>query len=142
MSDRRLLHLVGIRGAIRRVPNVSTYDRQRAMSRRLALWPHEIADGSVDGRLLVCKQLRRAIRAERRRGIGAHPTYSVWRHAELLRDLRKVRIARALRNGTRDLRLSEGGLVESVASNATRPPCPAAGNSWGGPESQQPSRGS
>lgn len=95
MSDRRLLHLVGIRGAIRRVPNVSTYDRRRALSRVVALWPYELADTTVDGRLLVCKRLRKAIRAERRRGVGSHRTYSVWRHAELLRvyraELRELR---------------------------------------------------
>jgi hypothetical protein len=94
MSDRRL-YLKGTIRAIGRIPNVSDYDRQRALSRVLALWPRELADVSAEGRLLICKQLRRAIRAERRRGIGACPTYSVWRLAELLRvyrnELRELR---------------------------------------------------
>lgn len=102
MSDRRRIHLVGLAGAIRRVPNVSGYDRQCALSRVLALWPRELADVSAEGRLFICKQLRRAIRAERRRGIGGHQTYSVWRHAELLRiyrsELRELR-----ETATRDL---------------------------------------
>jgi hypothetical protein len=51
----------------------------------LSLWPHELADESPRGRWLVLARLRRALRAERRRGIAGHWTYDLSRHVELLR---------------------------------------------------------
>jgi len=39
---------------------------------KLALWPHELADESLKGRRLVLAKLRRALRAERRRGLAGH----------------------------------------------------------------------
>ncbi len=56
----------------------------------LPLWPHELADESPRGHRLVLAKLRRALRAERRRGIAGHWTYDLARHVELLRLYRKV----------------------------------------------------
>jgi hypothetical protein len=60
-------------------------DRRTALSRLLPLWPHELEDRSLDARRLIVGRLRRALRAERRRGIGGHWTYDLARHVELLR---------------------------------------------------------
>jgi hypothetical protein len=61
------------------------YDRRRELSRILPLWPHELDDDSPQGRRLILVKLRRALRAERRRGISGHWTYDLSRHVELLR---------------------------------------------------------
>jgi hypothetical protein len=61
------------------------YDRQTELPRVLPLWPHELNDESADGRWRVLGKLRRALRAERRRGVAGHWTYDLARHAELLR---------------------------------------------------------
>lgn len=61
------------------------YDRCTELARVLPLWPHELADESPIGRLRIISKLRRALRAERRRGIAGHWTYDLARHAELLR---------------------------------------------------------
>ncbi len=59
-------------------------DRRSALSRVLALWPHELDDMSAAGRLNVVARLRRALRAERRRSLAGHWTYDLARHVELL----------------------------------------------------------
>jgi hypothetical protein len=61
------------------------YDRRTELPRILPLWPHELDDESPRGRQLVLAKLRRALRAERRRGIAGHWTYDLARHVELLR---------------------------------------------------------
>jgi hypothetical protein len=61
------------------------YDRRSELPRILPLWPHELADESLEGRRNVVCKLRRALRAERRRGIAGHWTYDLARHAELVR---------------------------------------------------------
>jgi hypothetical protein len=43
-------------------------DPRTAIAKVLALWPHELADESVDGRERILAKLRQALRAERRRG--------------------------------------------------------------------------
>lgn len=62
-----------------------TYDRRTELPRVLPLWPHELDDESTEGRRLILSKLRRALRAERRRGIAGHWTYDLARHVELLR---------------------------------------------------------
>jgi len=52
--------------------------------RLLPLWPHEIADESAAGRARVADLLRRALRAERRRGLAGHWSYDLGRHTQLL----------------------------------------------------------
>lgn len=61
------------------------YDRRVELPRILPLWPHELADESPEGRRNIVRKLRRALRAERRRGVAGHWTYDLARHAELLR---------------------------------------------------------
>jgi hypothetical protein len=61
------------------------YDRRAALARVLALWPHELEDESPAARRMILAKLRRALRAERRRGVSGHWTYDLARHVELLR---------------------------------------------------------
>jgi hypothetical protein len=61
------------------------YDRRRELPRILPLWPHELDDETHEGRRLILARLRRALRAERRRGVCGHWTYDLSRHVELLR---------------------------------------------------------
>jgi hypothetical protein len=49
------------------------------------LWPGELDDESPEGRRRILAKLRRALRAERRRGLGGHWTYDLARHVALLR---------------------------------------------------------
>jgi hypothetical protein len=65
--------------------SLSAYDRWTELPRILPLWPAELADDSAQGRQLILAKLRRALRAERRRGIAGHWTYDLARHVELLR---------------------------------------------------------
>ena len=62
----------------------AAYLRMRDLPKLLALWPHELADQSSDGRDLILKKLRRALRAERRRGLAGHWSYDLNRHLGLL----------------------------------------------------------
>lgn len=61
------------------------YDRRAELPRVLPLWPHELDDESPQGRRHILCRLRRALRAERRRGIAGHWTYDLSRHVQLLR---------------------------------------------------------
>ena len=65
-------------------PPRAVLDRRTALPRVLALWPQEIDDVSVAGRQIALAKLKRALRAERRRGIAGHWTYDLARHVELL----------------------------------------------------------
>jgi hypothetical protein len=58
--------------------------RALALTRLLPLWPHEVSDCSATGRRRVVALLRRALRAERKRGLAGHWTYDLSRHAQLL----------------------------------------------------------
>jgi hypothetical protein len=60
-------------------------ERRTELRRLLPLWPHELADESPEGRRRILAKLRRALRAERRRGLAGHWTYDLARHVELLR---------------------------------------------------------
>jgi hypothetical protein len=51
----------------------------------LPLWPHEVNDHSMAGRRNILANLKRALRAERRRGVAGHWTYDLARHVALLR---------------------------------------------------------
>lgn len=61
-----------------------TYDRKRDLPGLIALWPWEIEDESLQGHRKIVDLLQRALRLERKRGIGRHWTYDVARHARLL----------------------------------------------------------
>jgi len=76
------------------------YDRHTELPRILPLWPHELDDESPEGRRRILAKLRRALRAERRRGLAGHWAYNLARHAELLRVYRLELAAR--RKGSRE----------------------------------------
>jgi hypothetical protein len=57
----------------------------------LPMWPHELSDTSRAGCEKRLSLLRRALRAERRRGIAGHWTYDLGRHAALLRFYQRER---------------------------------------------------
>lgn len=65
--------------------SVRPYDRRTELPRILPLWPYELDDETPEGRRRIVCKLRRALRAERRRGVSGHWTYDLARHAELLR---------------------------------------------------------
>lgn len=58
--------------------------RPRDLPKLIALWPHELADESPEGRRFVLAKLRRALRAERRLGLAGHWSYDLNRHLGLL----------------------------------------------------------
>lgn len=59
-------------------------ERERVLQTLVPLWPAEIRDVSSTGRLKLLAALRRALRAERQRGISGHWTYDLARHRALL----------------------------------------------------------
>lgn len=59
------------------------YDRARDLPLLLPIWPAELADTSAEGRKRLITLLRRALRAERARGLGGHWSYDLSRHAQL-----------------------------------------------------------
>lgn len=70
-------------GTSRKAHGAPTYDRNRDLPRLLPLWPSELADVGPEGRQRLIRLLRRALRAERRRGIARHWTYDLARHSQL-----------------------------------------------------------
>ena len=60
------------------------YVRMRDLPRLIALWPHELADETLPGRLRVLAKLRSALRTERRRARAGHWSYDLNRHLGLL----------------------------------------------------------
>jgi hypothetical protein len=62
----------------------AAYLRARDLPKLIALWPHELKDHTPEGHLLVLAKLRRALRAERRRGLAGHWSYDLNRHLGLL----------------------------------------------------------
>ena len=83
VAERRVTARSGRIRALR--PPTVPIDRRAALGRLLPLWPHELEDGSPEGRLRIVARLRKALRAERRRGLAGHWTYDLARHVELLR---------------------------------------------------------
>jgi hypothetical protein len=65
-------------------PPTPRIDHRTALGRLLPLWPHELEDQSLPARLRIIARLRKALRAERRRGLAGHWTYDLARHIELL----------------------------------------------------------
>jgi hypothetical protein len=64
------------------------YDRQRDLPRLLPLWPTELEAMDLTAHARLLNRMRRALRAERQRGIGGHWAYDLARHAALLRAYR------------------------------------------------------
>jgi hypothetical protein len=83
-------------------------DRRAAIARVLPVWPHELEDTSHSARLRIVAKLRRALRAERGRGVSGHWTYDLARHVQLLRvyrqELAALRSAAATAAGEADHR--------------------------------------
>ena len=92
-----------LRGSYKPAPtSPAPYDRRIELSRVLPLWPHELEDDTPEGRWRIVSKLRRALRAERRRGIAGHWTYDLQRHVELLRVYRLELVAYGERRGKPD----------------------------------------
>ena len=64
--------------------DAKVYVRPRDLPKLIALWPHELADESPEGRRFVLAKLRRALRAERRLGLAGHWSYDLNRHLGLI----------------------------------------------------------
>ena len=60
------------------------YDRQRDLPRLVPLWPSQLATPTIADHQRLLARLRRALREERRRGLGGHWSYDLARHAQLL----------------------------------------------------------
>ncbi len=80
-----------------------TLVRRAELQRLLPMWPHELADLSLNGRRRILQFLARALREERRRCRAGHWTYDLARHAALARhmtwergELEKLQRARSL----------------------------------------------
>jgi hypothetical protein len=74
----------------------SGYERARDLPKLLPLWEWELATPSEAEQARLLARLRRALRAERRRGLSGHWTYDLARHAQLLRAYR-AEVAACLR---------------------------------------------
>ena len=70
-------------GALR-PPTIASRDRRERLARLLPLMPKELEDDSLGGRLRLVARLKRALRAERCRGLAGHWTYDLARHVALL----------------------------------------------------------
>lgn len=62
----------------------TTHVRELHLQQLLPMWPAELADTTLAGRLRLLKRLRRALRQERRRGLAGHWSYDLARHRRLL----------------------------------------------------------
>jgi len=62
----------------------AAYLRSRDLPKLIALWPHELDDESQEGMFRVLAKPRRALRAERSRGLAGHWSYDLNRHLGLL----------------------------------------------------------
>jgi len=62
----------------------AAYLRARDLPKLIALWPHELDDHTLQGRLRVLAKLRSALRAERQRARSGHWSYDLNRHLGLL----------------------------------------------------------
>lgn len=69
----------------------NSYQRARDLPRLLPLWPREIADYSLAGTRRIVAGLRKAMRAERRRGLAGQWSYDLSRHMALATALKAER---------------------------------------------------
>lgn len=77
------------------------YVRETDLPKLLPLWPWELEVRTPHDHMRLLARLRRALRAERQRGICGHWTYDLSRHAQLLRAYRAEAQA-CLHNARRD----------------------------------------
>lgn len=78
------------------------YDRERHLPALIACWPEEIRDMSAEGTARIVAALKKALRAERRRGQAGHWTYDLNRHISLATALRAESGRLAVMNQHRD----------------------------------------
>ena len=86
-----------------RAPTQHGYVRARDLPKLVPLWPAEYQNMTRAGHARLLARLRRALRAERQRGIGGHWSYDLARHAQLLRAYRAEAMA-FVRTGKAPLR--------------------------------------
>jgi len=91
----------------------------RATCRVIALWPHELADQSPEGSLLILSKLRRALRAERRRALAGHWSYELNRHLGLMTAY-KAELG-LMRRAKLRLRRTAPGVARSTSAAAETP---------------------
>jgi len=89
------------------------YDRLNDLPGLIPLWPHELVTASRKAHLGLIAKLRRALRAERQRGLAGHWTYNMMRHANLLAAYRaeQASLERLTRATARPSRAGQPGLV-------------------------------
>ncbi len=95
------------------------YLRARDLPRLVALWPHELADQSPEGSLLILSKLRRALRAERRRAVAGHWSYELNRHLGLMTAY-KAELG-SMRRAKLRLRRTAPGAARSTSAAAEAP---------------------
>jgi hypothetical protein len=95
------------------------YLRTRDLPRLIALWPHELADQSPEGILLILSKLRRALSAERRRGLAGHWSYELNRHLGLMTAY-KAELG-SMRRAKLRLRRTAPGAARSTSAAAEAP---------------------
>lgn len=67
----------------------TTDERNREFQRLVPLWPGEISDKSLAGRLRLLNRLRSALRRQRCLGLAGHWSYDLARHRQLLEAYRR-----------------------------------------------------
>jgi len=83
------------------IAEFADYEHARDLPKLLPLWEWELETPSEAEHVLLLARLRRALRAERQRGLGGHWTYDLTRHAQLLRAYR-AEVAACLQDHVRD----------------------------------------
>jgi hypothetical protein len=90
------------------------FDRETQLPRLLGLWPSEVRDYSAAGTARLIALLRKAIRAERRRGQAGDWAYDLNRHLALAEALN------AERARLKSLQTGIGGTGGQTAARASR----------------------
>jgi hypothetical protein len=70
------------------IAEFADYERARDLPKLLPLWEWELETPGEAEHARLLARLRRALRAERQRGLGGHWTCDLARHAQLLRAYR------------------------------------------------------
>lgn len=92
-------------------------DAIASLPRLIAVWPSELSNiGNLKNVSLLAK-LRKALRAERQRGVAGHWTYDLARHAELLAVYRVLVAAHCQKHFETD----GSGAAPSAGGNLDRP---------------------
>jgi hypothetical protein len=79
---------IGDKSPSQAVAQAAGYVRARDLPKLLPLWPSELEVPSQADHARLLAKLRKALRAERQRGLGGHWAYDLARHSQLLRAYR------------------------------------------------------